>query len=88
MNNIIDSFIGALDMCRDKYTYQELLMELGNKGASRVELMIIDSGLKKMPIFPLQRTLLLLPSKFEEMIQSATDKLLILNDKKEKPILN
>lgn len=82
MNNIIDCFKKTLNECSKKYSYQELILKFGEEGASRLEIMLVDSALKRMPIHSLKDTLLLLPSKFNEVLRSATYKLSILNDNK------
>lgn len=70
---IVQNFKKQLDRVTKKKTPQEIFLKLKAYHLSRVELMIVDSGIKKLPIEHIPETLLLRQEMFHEMLQNITE---------------
>lgn len=60
-------------------TQIDFFLYLRDKSFTRLELMILDSAVKKMPLKNLPRTLLLLDDTYYKIVDSIIDKLTQLN---------
>ncbi len=58
-----------------------LFQKLKQQGLSRVELMIVDSAIKNMSLETLDKTLLLLPEEYSNILQKLTVSLTNITEK-------
>lgn len=74
-NQIINNFEKTLnELFQISHPYT-LIPQLKKHGLDRVQLMILDSAIKGMPLENIWKTLLILEHKYYEMLKDATDKI-------------
>ena len=69
-----------------KDTY-DLFKALKSNGFSKLELMVMDSAVKGMPLENLDKTLLIIPDEYDKLIEEATSKMIEMIQNEPKPAL-
>lgn len=75
---LFEAFNQAIEHISKNKTAQGLFAQLRQAGFNKMELMVIDSGVKKMPLDDLWRTLLLSRREYLRLLEGATVKLVNL----------
>lgn len=73
---LFSSFLDAINLASRNTTSIGFISKLNDLGLSKLEIMIVDSAIKNMPLDNLYKTLLLKQDDYYKLIENATIKII------------